>query len=243
MQHTKCKDSDFNLSVPDGERTLPYEKPELGKNFWVHDDFFTKKEALDIANRCYKKKKWKLGKPYTNELWPGMRAEGALRLKELSKVEGWVKQTLGLDRIWTANSDKVVVDSNTAILVSESEGKARPHVDSRKLCHFGAVLYLNINPDPDGGTSFYRLRHSNGAPGGNIVLPPYNNLVDALNTKALPSDAWYIDEEIENKFNRLILFKGNIAHSASKYFGKDKREKRLAVTFFWLTDSQNINVG
>lgn len=236
MSHLLCTDEALSLEVPSGDRTLPYEAPELNENYWLEDDFFNQKDALSIANRCFNKKKWKLGKPYTNELWPGMRAAGALRPKELAKVEQWVKNKLGVTKLWTAESDEVVVDTNTAILVSGEEGAARPHVDNRSLCKYAAVLYLNINPDPEGGTSFYRLRHSNGAAGGNVVPPPYRNLVDALNTKALPKEAWYLDKSIDNKFNRLILFKGNMVHSASKYFGKDKRDKRLAITFFWLAE-------
>lgn len=236
MLHKQCPEELLALAVPQNDRTLPYEKPEQDVNYWVEDDFFAKKDALAIANRCFNKKKWKLGKPYTNELWPGMRSAGALRPKELAKVEEWVKSKLGVSKLWTAESEEVVVDTNTAILVSGEEGAARPHVDNRSLCKYAAVLYLNINPDPEGGTSFYRLRHSNGAPGGNLVVPPYRNLVDALNTKALPKEAWYLDESVENKFNRIMLFKGNMAHSASKYFGKDKRDKRLAVTFFWLAE-------
>ena len=135
-----------------------------------------------------------------------------------------------------AESEKVVVDSNTAILVGGDEGSARPHVDNRKLCRYGAVLYLSQNPQPHSGTSFYRLKYSNGAAGGNLVEAPYFNLVDALKTSSLPPGAWYEDVAIENKFNRIILFKGNIAHSASSYFGKEKRDKRLAVTFFWLAE-------
>ncbi|WP_448546922.1 hypothetical protein [Thalassotalea fusca] len=69
-----------------------------------------------------------------------------------------------------------------------------------------------------------------------MVNAPYHNLVDALKTNSLPPSAWYEDHAIENQFNRLILFKGNIAHSASGCFGKEKRDKRLAVTFFWMTD-------
>ena len=236
MSHLQCTDEALSLDIPAGERTLAYEEPVLDKNYWLADDFFDKKDALAIANRCFNKKKWKLGKPYTSELWPGMRSAGALRPKELAKVETWVKNKLGIDKLWTAESDEVVVDTNTAILVSDEEGSARPHVDNRSLCKYAAVLYLNINPDPDGGTSFYRMRHSNDAAGGNVVLPPYRNLVDALNTTAMPKDAWYLDKSIENKFNRLILFKGNMVHSASKYFGKEKRDKRLAITFFWLAE-------
>lgn len=234
--HKKPAEKDFELEVPSTEKTLNYEAPTLDKNYWVVDDFFDKKSALAISNRCFTKKKWKLGKPYTNELWPGMRSEKALRPKELAQVEEAVKKLVGVSGLKVADSQDVVVDTNTAILVAGSEGNARPHVDNRSLCKYAAVLYLNLKPDPEGGTSFYRLKHSNGAPGGNIVEAPYRNLVDALQTKALPIDGWYLDESIDNRFNRLIIFKGNMVHSASKYFGEDKREKRLAITFFWLAD-------
>ncbi len=222
--------------VPLNSPALPYEKPEENVNYWVADNFFTDKQATDIANRCYTKTKWKLGKPYSKELWPGMRSKNALKKKELEQVEDWIKQKIGTDKIWVAESQDVIVDTNTAILVGSEEGASRPHVDNRKLCRFGAVLYLNKQPAPNSGTSFYRLKYSNGAAGGNIVKHPYLNLVDALKTSSLPPSSWYEELSIENKFNRLILFKGNIAHSASGYFGKEKREKRLAVTFFYMAD-------
>ncbi|WP_371377277.1 DUF6445 family protein [Thalassotalea aquiviva] len=216
--------------------SLPYEKPVLGENYWIVDDFFTNKEAKDIANRCYLKSKWKLGKPYTNELWPGMRAKNALRKKELAKVEAWIKEKIQQDNIWVVDDEDVIVDSNTAILVGAEEGSARPHADNRRLCRYGAVLYLHQSPSAHSGTSFYRLKNADGSLGGNIVKPPFENLVDALNTTSLPKDSWHEELAIENKFNRLILFKGNIVHSASSYYGQDKRDKRLAVTFFYMTD-------
>ena len=98
------------------------------------------------------------------------------------------------------------------------------------------MLYLHPDPDPAAGTSFYRMRYGNDAVGGNKVAAPYINLVDALKTTSLPKGAWYEDLRIENRFNRLILFKANLVHSASAYFGEAKRDKRLAVTFFWMTE-------
>ncbi|WP_199609060.1 DUF6445 family protein [Flocculibacter collagenilyticus] len=234
--HAQYSDQLDLPSVPYNAPTLTYEKPELGINYWICDDFFPQKTAIEIANRCFNKSKWKLGKPYTNELWPGMRSKNALKKKELAQVEEWAKQQLKKSKLWVAESNDVVVDSNTAILVGSEEGDARPHVDNRKLCEYGAVLYLSKNPAPKSGTSFYRMRYSNGAAGGNLVQHPYHNLVDALKTTSLPPDSWYEDHQIENQFNRLILFKGNMVHSASGYFGKDKRDKRLAITFFWMTE-------
>lgn len=165
-----------------------------------------------------------------------MCSKNALNKVDLKLIEAWVINQVKAPSLWVAKSDKVVVDNNTAILVGGDEGSAIPHVDNRKLCRYGAVLYLSQNPQVNSGTSFYRLKYNNNAAGGNLVEAPYLNLVDALNTSSLPATAWYEDLAIENKFNRLILFKGNIAHSASGYFGKDKREKRLAVTFFWMAE-------
>ncbi|WP_223292886.1 MULTISPECIES: DUF6445 family protein [Shewanella] len=206
------------------------------KTIGLPTTFFSDTEATTIANRCFNIKKWKLGKPYTNELWPGMRGKKALKTSELTRVESWVKSIIGVDKIWTVQDENVVVDSNTAILVGSKEGNARPHTDSRKLCRYAAVLYLNKHPQPDAGTSFYRLKYNNGSLGGNLVRYPYMNLVDALKTSSLPLNAWEEDISIENRFNRLFLFKGNMVHSASTYFGEDKRDKRLAITFFWMIE-------
>jgi hypothetical protein len=229
--------SDIALpDIPYNVPTLPYEEPALGGNYWIKDDFFPDAIAKDIANRCFNKEKWKLGKPYTNELWPGMRSKNALKSKELIQVEDWVKGIIRRDKLWVVKSQSVLVDNNTAILVGGKEGSARPHVDNRNLCRYAAVLYLNTIAPPHSGTSFYRLRYDNGAVGGNKVCTPHANLVDALKTSSLPTNAWYEDVTIENKFNRIILFKGDMVHSASGYFGEQKRDKRLAVTFFWMTE-------
>lgn len=238
MRHTKFNKDFLDIPVPYNVPTLTYEAPLINENYWIIDDFFSHKDAVTIANRCLNKeqKRWKLGSPYTNELWPGMRAAKALKKTELTKVEAWIKSKINKDKIWVVENDDVIVDSNTAILVGGNEGKARPHVDNRKLCKFGAVLYLNQNPAEDSGTSFYRLKYGNGSAGGNLVQDPYINLVDALHTQSLPADAWYVDHSIDNQFNRLILFKGNMVHSASGYFGNDKRDKRLAITFFFMSE-------
>ncbi|ATG79081.1 DUF6445 family protein [Pseudoalteromonas sp. 20-92] len=223
-------------SVPSDAPGLRYEKPSIGNNYWVVDDFFDSEEAMSIRSSCLNSEVWKFGKPYTKELWPGMRTPDALSDLQLNKVEEYVKSVIKKDKLWVAKSDKVVVDTNTAILVGADEGASRPHVDNRFLCRYAAVLYLSPNPKPSAGTSFYRLKYANEAAGGNIVDPPFANLVDALNVTSLPYSAWYKDIDIDNRFNRLIVFKGNIVHSASKYFGDDLNTKRLAVTFFWMCE-------
>lgn len=236
FKHSKIPEDIALPSVPLNAPSLRYEKPKLGNNYWVIDNFFDHQEAMEIRASCLNRKTWKYGKPYTKELWPGMRTPNALTDSQLKKVEEYVKSVVDKDKLWVVESAKVVVDSNTAILVGEEEGAARPHVDNRYLCRYAAVLYLNPAPKASAGTSFYRLKYANLAPGGNIVDAPFANLVDALSVSSLPLSAWYKDVDVANHFNRLIIFKGNIVHSASEYFGDSTESKRLAITFFWMCE-------
>ena len=73
-------------SIPSDSPGLRYEKPELGSNYWVADDFFKHEEAMAIRSSCLEKEVWKYGKPYTKELWPGMRTPNALNHKQLKKI-------------------------------------------------------------------------------------------------------------------------------------------------------------
>ena len=221
--------------IPVGAPRLAYEKPELGKNYWILDHALD--AAKEISNRCFNSKKWMSGHPYTAEKWPGKRAKNALKRNELDQIETWVKQTLGTERLWVQQtSNNTVVNFNVAQKVGVKECNPLPHTDSRHLCRYAAVLYLAPNPDIEAGTSFYRLRYPNGAVGGNMVMAPYQNLRDALNVQNLPPEAWCEELRVDNVFNRLLLYKANLVHGATGYFGTAKRDKRLTAVFFWMTE-------
>ena len=44
---------------------------------------------------------------------------------------------------------------------------------------------------------------------------------------------WEMTTMIGNKFNRLILYRGNMFHSSLDYFGSNKENGRLFQTFFF----------
>jgi hypothetical protein len=213
--------------------SLSYRKPQLGRDYWINDNILP--DPLAVSQRCYGQPAWELGAPHRPEPWPGMRAAGALLPDELALVEAWVRHATGARRLWTeATPDGATLNHNYAQLVGMAESGPRPHTDSRKLCRYAAVIYLTPQPEPDGGTSFYRLRYPNGALGGNICSPPHANLREALGVKGLPLDAWQEETRVENKFNRMLLYRANMVHSASSYFGFDHAEKRMTAVFFWM---------
>lgn len=213
--------------------SLSYRKPQLGRDYWINDNILP--DPLAVSQRCYGQPAWELGAPHRPEPWPGMRAAGALLPDELGLVEAWVRQATGARRLWTeATPDGATLNHNYAQLVGMAESGPRPHTDSRKLCRYAAVIYLTPQPEPGGGTSFYRLRYPNGALGGNICSPPHANLREALGVKGLPLEAWQEETRVENKFNRMLLYRANMVHSASSYFGFDHAEKRMTAVFFWM---------
>lgn len=222
-------------AIPAIAPKLPYEKLEHGKNYWIVDGVLP--NAIEVAERCFSREKWEYGSPYQPESWPGMRFHGALNEAELQHVEATVRRLTGKDKLWTEQPPGGLrLDCNVAQLVGEGETTPHPHTDSRRLCRYACVIYLSPNPPPNSGTSFCRLRYPNGAIGGNIVEAPNNNLVDALKVRALPIQAWYEDMRVENVFNRMILYKANLVHCATGYFGKELRDKRLTTVFFWMAE-------
>ncbi len=213
--------------------SLSYRKPIEGRDYWVKDDFLP--NAQQVSRRSFARSDWELGAPHRPEPWPGMRSEQALLPDELAYVEAWVKQVTGAKRLWQeATPEGSKLNHNYIQLVGMAESGARPHTDSRALCRYAAVIYLSEQPDLDCGTSFYRLRYPNGALGGNICSPPHANLRQALGVTGLPLDAWQEETRIDNRFNRILLYRANLVHSASAYFGFEQAERRMTALFFWM---------
>lgn len=213
--------------------SLPYRKPQLGRDYWLKDDILP--NALEVRERCLAKEPWEMGLPYRKETWPGMRAAQALLPEELAHVEEWVKQQTGATRLWQERTPEgTTLNHNVAQLVGGKESGPRPHTDSLRLCRYAAVIYLSPEAPPNAGTSFYRLRMPNGALSGNICPAPHANLREALGVTGLPLQAWKEELAIPNVFNRIILYRADLVHSATAYFGDELRTKRLTAVFFWM---------
>jgi Family of unknown function (DUF6445) len=223
------------LAPPPGAPTLVREALEQGTNFWIGDDALADPHA--VRARLLAHPRWNLGYPHRAETWPGMRFPDALASDELARVEAWVRSATGCARLWVATAPGGArLDCNVAQLVGAGESGPRPHTDRRDLCRYAAVIYLTPQAPAAAGTSFYRLRYANGALGGNACPPPHDNLVQALRVKGLPPGAWVEETRVENVFNRIVLYKAALVHSATGYFGQAMDDKRLTVAFFWMAE-------
>ncbi len=221
-------------ALPPGVPTLAREPLETGVNRWVIDGVLADPHA--VRARLLAQRHWNLGYPHRPETWPGMRLPEALLPDELAHVEARVRAAIGCDRLSVATAPGGArLDCNVAQLVGARESGPRPHTDRRDLCRHAAVLYLHPAPPAGSGTSFYRLRYPNGALGGNACPPPHDNLVQALGVRRLPPAAWVEEARVENVFNRLLVYKAALVHSATGYFGEAPSDRRLTITFFWMS--------
>lgn len=50
----------------------------------------------------------------------------------------------------------------------------------------------------------------------------------------MPPDAFAEDVRVPNRFNRLLLYRANLIHSATGYCGRTLEDKRMAAVFFWM---------
>lgn len=212
-------------------RQIPYRKPQLGRDYWIKEQALP--NAEEVAERCLASADWVLGHPYTNQPWPGKRSRNALRPEELAPIEAWVLKQTGASRLWRETSEESrFVDHNSAQLVGELESRSMPHTDS-KDCRFAGVLYLSKGAPATAGTTFYRLQYPDGTLGGNLCPPQHASLREALGVASLPPSAWKADVSIANVFNRLVVYRGDMVHAATSYFGTGHRSKRLTIVFFW----------
>jgi Family of unknown function (DUF6445) len=219
--------------APLGAASLPYRKPREGRDYWTLDDAVP--NAVEIRERCLARTDWMLGFPHRSESWPGMRAQPALLPEELARLEAWVKVRTGAKRLWQERSpDGAMLNHNCVQLVGEDESGPRPHTDSKALCKYAAVLYLSPGVPATCGTSFYRVRMTDGQLGGNVVPAPHHNLVEALGTRFVPPDMFVEDVRVDYRFNRLLAYRGDLIHSARAYWGRRPADRRMAAVFFWM---------
>jgi hypothetical protein len=120
----------------------------------------------------------------------------------------------------------------TSFQIVEAEyGSGLIHQDQNTV--FAGVLYLTPNAPLDSGTSLFRKNDTY-----NQAL--YDQLInenDEHFKKKEPIDFTYhqmFDEvvRVNNVYNTLILFEGDIHHCANNFFGDTKNNARLAQVFF-----------
>ena len=112
-----------------------------------------------------------------------------------------------------------------AFQICTSADRTWIHADS--FNGWAAVCYLTPNAPLSAGTALYRYKET-GEEARADNTAPYLDGYDY--TK------WDRTDYIANKYNRIVLYRGNMYHASLDYFGSDNSTGRLFQTFFFDTE-------
>ncbi len=120
-------------------------------------------------------------------------------------------------------------------LTTSAHGFGLAHQDSTR---FAGLVYLNENPPENTGTVFYELSRK--------PLPQIDGFKEASISKSVDTVTKFIsvkeryntqnfvkDFEVENRFNRLLIYEGTRPHSPGVYFGNTLQDSRLVLVFWF----------
>lgn len=140
--------------------------------------------------------------------WPDY-SDGGNALK--SKFESVISERIVA---WPANS------SNGSFQICKADDKPSIHTDPCWV----AVVYLTPNANLHSGTSFFEREY---------VRPKAECHID----NAQHIVKWKKYMEIDNVFNRALIFRGSLFHRQTAVFGADMSKARLSQVFFFGTES------
>jgi hypothetical protein len=122
-------------------------------------------------------------------------------------------------------------------------GQAKVHVDTS---HWSGILYLSRPEDCRGGTEFFRHR-ATGTDGGPVNdaqarahgYPSAKQMIaDILERDTMNEDAWELTMRVPMRFNRLVLLRPWLWHTAGEAFGDSMSNGRLVYLMFFASAAQ-----
>lgn len=166
--------------------------------------------------------------------WPGLRTELLHTLNKdlfsvFSKKMLFILQEYGFTEFTELQTGFQTID--------ESYGRGWVHDDDPKL-NLAGIVYLNPNPPPGTGTTIYADQPDFN---GEAYTEMFMNDVLVSSPEERAQFAKYREDqlkhftptiEVDNIYNRCVMFDSRCWHSADRFFGKDLQDSRLTQVFF-----------
>ena len=164
-----------------------------------------------------------------NYVYPGCRTK-EIRDLSFSLYEKICKKLISVFHI--PEHDLMQWQINTSFQIVEAEyGRGLIHQDQNTV--FAGVLYLTPNAPLESGTSLFKKNASyNEALYSKIIKENDENFKNKDPINYRYHDMFDEVVRVNNVYNTLILFEGDIHHCANQFFGISKENSRLAQVFF-----------
>lgn len=148
--------------------------------------------------------------------FPGARTKSFLTLEIKSAIQHWMNFA-GKITTWFEDSGY-----SGSFQIATAEDRTWIHTDYNNM--WAGVCYLTPDAPISSGTAFYR--HN--------ATGHYRSVEESY--EAYDYTKWNKVDVIGNKFNRLIIYRGDLFHASLDYFGNNLQSGRLFQTFFFNTE-------
>lgn len=164
-----------------------------------------------------------------NGNYPGHRTQSLTNDTVREVIQNIVRTAGGKITWWDTDQ------YNGAFQYTTATDRSWIHAD--QTSNWAAVCYLTPNAPSTAGTGLFRhketgLYRAPKNPDGSLDM----DFLNRINQDSLDMTKWERIDTIANKYNRLVLYRGDIFHMSLDYFGKDKYDGRLFQTFFFNTE-------
>lgn len=124
---------------------------------------------------------------------------------------------------------------NGAFQYTTSRDRSWIHAD--QTTKWAGVCYLTPNAPLSSGTGLFRhiptgLESAPRKEDGSYDI----ELLITINKDSQDMTKWELTDRLANKFNRLVLYRGDFFHMSLDYFGQNMNDGRLFQTFFFDTE-------
>ena len=196
----------------------------------IVDDFFD--NAVQLREAALR-----LDYPQVSGKFPGRNSQQRLQLEGLDRE---VSRLVGEPLVAMPPPQ---AHGKFRIATAGEQGSAKVHVDT---AHWSGILYLSRPEDCRGGTEFFRHRATNSDRG------PINDeearaqgyasarqmISDILERDTMNDDAWEMTMRVPMRFNRLVLLRPWLWHTAGEAFGNSLENGRLIYLMFFASAGQ-----
>lgn len=104
--------------------------------------------------------------------------------------------------------------------------KDRSWIHTDHFNTWAAVCYLTPDAPTSGGTGLFRYKENGASTSGEMGERSYD---------AQDMTKWELSDVIANRYNRLVMYRGDLYHSSLDYFGSTPEDGRLFQLFFFNT--------
>jgi hypothetical protein len=192
-------------------------------NLLILDDFY--QDAMEVREMA-------LGMDFgVRGNYPGQRTIPMSTDSAKNTIQKAIYNYAGEITYWPTEEESY----NGAFQYTTSRDRSWIHADQTTT--WAAVCYLTPNAPLSGGTGLFRHKRTgcSAVPrlgDGSLDQPILNEIYrDSQDTTK-----WELADFVGNKFNRLVIYRGDLFHTSMDYFGQDINDGRLFQTFFFSTE-------